>query len=349
MERAVSSRRVPRWAGWALSAVLLAAVALALRGRWEAVGEAGGLPGLGPSTLAVLAYVVANLVLALAWRDVVRAAGAVIGVRDALWVWAASQLARYTVGAAQIGGRAVLGRRYGLTLTTGAVTALVEVGWQSSLTAALALGTFPWWLPGAEDLTWLAWSGALPAGILLVGLVRPRALLRWLAALLGWGPVRRMTGGRLDAVADRVALGRLDALRITGRYALNSGLRLVGFLLIFAAVGGDLGRDGLRAVGAYAVGQLVGRLAVFAPGGLGPREGATALVIAPALGGGPALVLVAATRLLEVVGELVFLGLARLGLASLDRGTAPDPAARDSAARDGGGRDAEARERGADG
>lgn len=313
MERAVSSRRVPRWAGWALSAVLLAAVGLALRGRWDAVGEAGGLPDLVPSAIAVVAYVMANLVLALAWRDVVRVAGEAIGVRDAVWVWAASQLARYTVGAAQIGGRAVVGRRYGLTLTTGAVTALVEVGWQSSLTAALALGTFPWWLPAAEDLMWLAWTGALPVVVLVIGLVHPRALLRGLVLVLGSRPARRVTGGRLDGVADRVRLDRPAAARITARYAINSALRLAGFLVIFAAVGGDLERDGLRAVGAYAVGQLVGRLAVFAPGGLGPREGATALVIAPALGGGPALVLVAATRLLEVVAELAFLGLARLG------------------------------------
>jgi glycosyltransferase 2 family protein len=304
--------RVPRAVGWLVTAVLVAVGVGVVAGRWESVQEAGGLPGLTPSALAVVAYFAANLLLAYTWREVVGLTGVRLQTGVAMWVWAVSQLARYAVGAAQVGGRAVAGRRYGLTLTTGAATTLVEVGWQTSLSAALVLATLPWWLPAAGGLTWLAWVGILPVAVLLAGLVHPRGLVALLGRAARTRPVSRVTGGRLAAVEDRVAMGRWDAGRLTLLYAANTALRLAGFLALFAALGGTLRDDALVAVGAYALGQLVGRLAVFAPGGLGPREGATALAVTPAIGAGPAVVLVAATRLLEAVAELGFVGLARL-------------------------------------
>lgn len=277
-----------------------------------AVGAAGGLPAVAPVVAAVAANVAGNAVVVLAWRDVLAAAGARLPARVAAWVWSLSQLARYTLGAAQVGGRALVGRRWGLTATAGAVTALVEVAWQSSLTATLVLATLPWWLTGAEPLRGLAAVGVLPAALLVAGLVDPQGMLRAVARVLGWAPLRRLGGVRLAAAAARVRMGRAQAARLTLLYAGNAALRLAAFLLLFAAVGGHLAADGLRAAGAYGLGQLVGRLAVFAPGGLGPREGATALAIFPAIGGGPALVLVAAVRLAEIVAEALFFAAARV-------------------------------------
>jgi hypothetical protein len=45
----VSARRGGRLVGWAASAALLVIAVWVLRGRWEAVGDAGGLPALGPA------------------------------------------------------------------------------------------------------------------------------------------------------------------------------------------------------------------------------------------------------------------------------------------------------------
>jgi len=302
---------------------MLAVAVVALRGRWDAVGDAGGLPGLGPSVAAVLIFAVANALLAATWRGVLQAAGSTIGLRAAMWVWAASQLARYSLSAAQVAGRAVLGRRYGLTRTAGAFSALVEIGWQTSISAVLVLGTLPWWLGAGPELTWLAWAGLLPAAVLLVGLVAPNRLLQGVATALGWGPLARLIRGRLSGLDTKLSLSRGRAARLTVRYAVNSALRLVGFLVLFSALGGDLSQDWLLAVGAASLGQLVGRLAVFAPGGLGPRESATALVVAQVIGGAPALMLVAATRLLELIAEFLFLAVGWL----LRPQTEPQPAA----------------------
>lgn len=303
--------RVGRVAGWALTVGLAVLGAVVLVGRWDSVRAAGGLPGVIPSAAAAAVYFVANALLAWTWQQVVLLAGGRIAYRPAAWVWASSQLARYAVGAAQVGGRALAGRRYGLPAIAGAVTTLVEIAWQTSLTAAVVLATLPWWLPAAGGLRWLAAVGVLPVAVLVAGLAHPQGLVRTVAAVLSRPPLRHLAGARLPEAAGAVRLSRADAARVTALFAANSALRLAGFLVVFVAVGGDLAASGLQAVGAYAVGQLVGRLAVFAPGGLGPREGATALALTPALGAGPAVVLVAATRLLEVVAELAFFALAR--------------------------------------
>lgn len=305
------SRRLFRLAGWVVSLAVVALAAAVLRDRWESLGGLEGLPGLAPSAAAAALLLVANAVLAGTWREVVALAGPRLRPTAAAWVWAVSQLARYTVGAAQVGGRAVAGRRYGLSAAAGAVTTLVEVGWQMSLTALLALVTLPWWLPVSNDLTWLAAVGVLPAAVLLVGLVTPRWLLASVARVLSAPGLSRLVGERLLDVARTVRVSRGQGARITALFAVNTALRVAAFLVVFVAVGGELGHTA-HAVGAYAAGQLVGRVAVFAPGGIGPQEGVTALVLAPVLGGGAAVVVVAATRVLELLAELAFLGLARL-------------------------------------
>lgn len=306
-----AARRGRRLLGWAVSLAVLGAVAVALRGRWEEVAAAGGLPGPGPLAVALAANLAGNLLLAHTWREVVALAGPRLPARTAAWVWSASQLARYTLSGAQVGGRAVLGRGAGLTAVAGGVTVVVEVAWMASLEAVLLLATLPWWLPAARGLVWLAAAGALPAAVLAWGLAAPAALLRATARVLSAGPLARWTGAGPGRALRRIRPTSADAARLTVLYAANTGLRLGAFLVLFAAVGGDLPGAGPLAAGAFAAGQFAGRVAVFAPGGIGPREGATALAVAPAVGGGPALLLVAATRLVEIAAELLFLGAAR--------------------------------------
>lgn len=286
-------------------------VVLTLQGRWQDVGESGRLPGVAPLAAALVANVIGNALLAFTWREVVRLTGTTLGFGTAAWVWAASQLTRYTLSGAQVAGRAALGRRAGLGRLTGGATVLVEVAWMTSLEAVLLLATIPWWLPATGDLTWLAWAGAVPAGLLAAGLVRPAGLLRVTARLLATWPVRRLVGHRPGRAVERLSPGTGDAARLTGLYTANAALRLAGFLVIVVATTAAGAAELLAATGAFAAGHFAGRVSVFAPAGIGPREGVTALALGPAVGGGPALVAVAATRLVEIVAELVFVGVAR--------------------------------------
>lgn len=270
--------------------VVFAGAVVALRGRVAGVGGAGGLPGPWTSLLAVGASAAGNLLLIDAWRGLVAAVGPRLGYGAAARVWTASQLARYTIGAAQVPGRALAGRAHGVGALLGTLTALVEIAWGASLTAVLVLATAPTWLPADGSLDWVAVAAIVPAAAVVAGLVAPRWLLTRLARLLR----RDATGLRVDR---RLAVG------ITARYAAVIVLRVLVAVALYRSVGGDVD-DWPAVAGAWALGQLAGQFAVFAPGGLGVREGVTALVLAPAIGTGAALLLVALIRLAELVAEL---------------------------------------------
>ncbi|MDP9023209.1 MAG: flippase-like domain-containing protein, partial [Actinomycetota bacterium] len=304
-------RRGRRALGWAASLGLLAVAAAVARSRWQAVGEAGGIPGLEPAAVAVGAYLVGNTLLALNWRELVSLGAPRPPARTAVWIWSVSQLARYTVTLGQVAGRGVVARRYGLTATAGAVSTLLELTFYLSVSSALSLATLPWWLPLVRA-RWLAAIGALPFLVLAATLTHPHAVLRGLSRLLDTRLGRWVTRGRLQRLDERVEVSRARLARVAALYLANSAVRLAAFLVLLTAVGGDPARIGLQAVGAYAVGHLAGGLVVFAPGGIGAREGATTLVLAPALGADATLVLVAAVRLLEIVAELLLVGIARV-------------------------------------
>jgi len=299
--------------------VVLTAAVLALRGRVAGVAGAGGLPGPAVATLVVGANLLGNCLLIDAWRRLVGAVGPTLRFPAAARVWTVSQLARYTVGAAQVAGRAVAGRSHGVGASAGALTTLVEIAWGMSLTAAVVLGTAPWWLPGADDLRWAAVLAVVPTAVVVMGLIAPQRLLDVLAGVLRAAPLRRIGGDRITAAIGSVRVDRRLAAGVTVRYVGVIGFRIVAALALLGSVGGDIRRDGLRTAGAWALGQVVGAVAVFAPGGLGPREGATALLLAPAVGLEGALLFVALLRLGEVVAELLGFLAARLGGAPAGR------------------------------
>ncbi len=293
---------------WGVSIGVLVVVVLVLRDRFGAVDAADtGLPAAWAIAVAVLTSVVANETLVRAWLALVAMGGGHLDRPRGRWVWVSSQLTRYAMGMAQVASRAVVARRHGLRPTAGAITTLLEVVWYSCLNGLVAVATIPWWLSGT-GLGWAAWLGVAPGLVIALALVAPQAFLG-LTVRLSRLPVLRRVGTL--ARASDVEVTHRDTARLTLVYTANFTLRLAGFVALYVGVGGDPTELG-RVVGAFALGHLIGALAVFAPGGLGPREGVTAVVLAPVLGTGPVLMLVAMTRLLELAAELVFAGLARL-------------------------------------
>ncbi len=328
MARAAPSRA--RFGGAVVAAVVVAGAALALR---PLAGEVGGrLPGPGVVAGVVALNLAGNALLVAAWRRLLRAAGTPLGAVEAARIWVPAQLARYTIGAAQVPGRVVAGARRGVAPGAGMLTTLAEVVWLSCVIAALVLATVPWWLAEAGPWRWVAGAAVLPVAVLVAGLVAPGAVLSLAARTINLvtarfhlptgrhtGPPGDVLGGdgtTTTVVRTRIGDGmggdRRVALAVTGRYLAVVGLRVGATLAVFGALGGDVAGEAARVAGAWGVGQLAGQLAVFAPGGLGAREGAAALVLAPALGGELAALLVTLVRLGEMAAELVGLAALRL-------------------------------------
>lgn len=157
---------------------------------------------------------------------------------------------------------------------------------------------------------------------LLLLLIHPR-VLGWLISLA------QQLGERLrpasateadeDAPADSLVqaemLARLDApfyLRVAFLYLLTWALAGLGAYLSLAAFTGvDMGVYPL-ALASIALGTVAGFLALFAPVGLGIREGVGALVLAPAVGADVALLSMFLLRGITVVVDLLLALLAML-------------------------------------
>ena len=298
--------------GWLAVLAILVAVFLALRDRVADVEVAGGFPSAKALAVATMAGLAGNWLLARAWRLVLEIGDRPIDSRTGDWIWSVSQLARYVIGAAQVGGRAAMAARHGLSATSGAISVLVEVGWGTSLVAALMLATVPAWLGQAAQMQGTLWLSVLPVAVLVLTIAAPNLVLRSVARLIAAMPFLRERGRKLAESVAGVRLDRGRAMKLTAIYLVNFAFRIGGFLVLFAAVGGDVAAEGWRVVGAWTLGNVAGRVAVFAPGGLGAQEGAAAFVLAPVLGGMNALALVAADRLCRVVSEALFFGFAWL-------------------------------------
>lgn len=293
-------RRILRWF---LAIAPLVLVAWAIQARWDDVGGAR-LPAGWSLVVAVVANVVGNLILVSAWRwQVTRTSDVTVLFRDALVVWSTSQLSRLVFPGAPIGARAVLGRSYGVRGAVGAWTTLLEIVWMLSIGPFVVLVTLPAWGSHAEGWQWLGWAAVVPGVLVLWVVARPRRALRWTADVLRRVPVaKRLVPDAVEDVA--VDLSVRETASLAGLYLLNYVTRMVAFVALVAGVTSLTSSLLATALGAIALGRFVGTIALFAPGGIGPREGVTALVLGPLLGAG-ALVLVAVSRLTEVVAEAV--------------------------------------------
>lgn len=248
------------------------------------------LPFLG-SLLAVAAAFTFN---AQVWRMMVLAlSGVRVGAFRAAYIWFVSNLGRYLPGKVwQIAGMAMLARREGVSAVDSAAAAVLNQ--VLHLLAGTAVG--------------LAF---LPAE--LAAVLGPSAKWAWLAL----PPVLVMLYPPL--------LNRILALasRIAGKPAVACGMRLRDLLLWFClnlavwlvygacfyyftiSVVPGAGISMGTAVGAYAVGYVVGFLVLFAPGGLGVRELLIAGILAGGMGEARATVAALAARIWVTLAELV--------------------------------------------
>ena len=257
-----------------------------LRGLDPGVFHLDVVPFIASCVLLFIGYISTALIWALIVRDL---GGPHLAGTDAVRLFMIGNLGRYVPGKVwQIAALAALARQRGVPAATSTAGAILGQG--TGLGAAMAIGLGAAWQYGAGE----PWRWIIPA--LVLG-----------GTMLGLTPPVFDTVSRLwFRVAKTEAPDRLSSVH-GARWVLLSLLSWVVYAVSFWLFARGLGFDlGLLAGGsAFAAAYVLGYLVVFAPAGLGVREGFLIALLSSTIGVGGATALAAAARLWTTIMEVV--------------------------------------------
>ena len=258
--------------------------------EWQAV-ERANMPDplwFGGGTVFALGSMLVSMA---AYRAIICGHGARIAYSKTLAVFFLPLLGKYVPGkiwsvvaAVEMYHRLGIARRIG----TACITLFMALGLASAILVTLAFG-----MPAAGPWTTIGAAGLL-APILAV-VLWPRAFY---AALN-----RALRLLRKEPIATRLSAARL--LRVL---ATLTGARL-SYGLAFCLLVMSVARVELSAwpglIALFTFAQIAGLLALFAPAGLGVREGVLLVGLQPLVGPGPAIVITAVCRFWQTTLELI--------------------------------------------
>jgi glycosyltransferase 2 family protein len=231
--------------------------------------------------------------LILGWRSMLTGWGQRLDEWSAARIWVLSSLGKYVPGKVwAVAGMALLAQRAGVAPWAATGSAVVMQ------VLAIGTGAAVAGLAGAHDIE----SAHRGAGAVLMLLVAGAII--WVGLLLWPAFLRRLL--RLaapQAVGERQPAGRGIVVGIVTNIVAWLGYGLALWLL----GRGLLPSSGLSlrlAIAVFTASYLAGFLALFAPGGIGVREGLFILMLQKPLGVGAATSLALASRLLLTVAEL---------------------------------------------
>ena len=243
---------------------------------------------------ALILYMLAWVGLGLGWQQTLLAVGGTLSPLIGLRIWVLSTFMRYAPGNVWH----ILGRVYLAGLAgESRVSVLASSALEQVLTVLSALVVFlvslPFWPNGGG--AFLPLLGLLPVGI---GALHPALWNRVVPSILG------KLGYPFSVQAPRyTVLLRLGLLYTV--YHIVAGL---GLVMILASLEPEARRLLGFIIGAQAIAWAAGYLSLLTPGGLGVREGALTLLLAPLLGTPIAAVGSILARLLATLAEALVAG-----------------------------------------
>ena len=217
---------------------------------------------------------------------------------DAVRMFMVANLGRYVPGKVwQIAGLAALARGRGVPAATAATAAVLGQGIALVAAAAVGMGAL---LGGPASYRRWGLVGAAVVGVLVVLLAIPTVF-------------RRLAGAwfRLVRAEPPPNLSALHGLRWLALYLLNWGMYALSFWILARSLG--LGGAVLPVASAFAAAYVLGYVMIFAPAGLGPREGFLVVFLTPHLGAGASGVVAVVSRVWTTLVELVPAGIFWLG------------------------------------
>jgi len=283
---------VRKWLWWALQ---LAVAGVVARMVWGAIvrnwSEFRSLhvslaPSPGWIALSVLVVFLTYAIQVESWRRILAGWAQRLPYGRAARVWLVVNLGRYIPGKVwSVAGLVVLAQRAGVEpWAAGASAFAIQAVGIGTAVALVAAAT-----PGA--------ASPLRLGAAALIAVATIAFLAWERGARG---VARLVGSSvrfqplpLTAVAESAGLSLLSWMTYgVAFWLLARGLGLPGALPVATAAG------------VFALGYILGLLALFAPGGVGVREVVLIGLLTPALGGGGAVALSVASRILLTLTEV---------------------------------------------
>ena len=276
-------------------AVLIGALAWAVRDVWPEAGPRLARADPVELTFALAVLAAYYLVFVLGWMWILATMGIRVPYSVALQAEMLSMLAKYVPGGVWTpAARVVAMRRFGIRDTPVLLASiLLEAGLSAVAGVLVFLASLPFLgVPVGAPI------GPLVAfGILVTVLLHPR-IFAWLA--------RRVL--RPFGAADVPPLPWSRALGILAFYLVTWPLGGLALFFLLRAVGGNPELASVPFLGgAAAVGAIVAVLAVFAPSGLGVREGAMYGLILAVASEGVALGATIMNRLAITVVEALLL------------------------------------------
>lgn len=262
--------------GSVLAVAGLAFVGVRLADYWPQLKAA---PLSGPLVTLLLAlalgYGLANVLLALAWRDLLRELGARLSVARSIAVYGRSQIAKYAPGNVfHLAGRQVLGMAEGVPAQPLAKSIGLELGLLVVCAVGLVGLLLQRWL--ASQVGVLAWVVPAALAVVVVGVVLHRRWFRAGRALIGQSLFLLFSAGVYWAVLSALApeaVSRVPAGVVPG-----------------------------AAVAAW----LVGLVTPGAPAGLGVREAVLLLILGVWVPQADLVLAVLLARLVNILGDVGF-------------------------------------------
>jgi uncharacterized membrane protein YbhN (UPF0104 family) len=277
------------------------ACVLAVHSEWSKAGPR--LADAKPAylVLALAAVAAYYLVFILGWIRMLAAWGIRVGYGVALQAEMVSMLAKYIPGGVWTpAARAVALRKYAGVTDTPTVLAsiLVEAG-LSAISGVIVFVVSLLWVRGAPAPVALLIAFA----VLLAALLHPRIFRPLTEKLL-----KPFGAHGVDPLPFRTTVGLL--LFYCGTWLLGG----LGLYFLIRSVGADPGWSTVPFLGGTsAIGAIVAVLVVFAPSGLGVREGAMYAILLAVTTSGPALDATILNRLVITVVELALFGVGVIG------------------------------------
>jgi len=276
--------------------VVLALIARSIARNWAAFQSVHVTldPKIGWLAASVAVVFLTYAIQIESWRRMLRGWDQRLPYTSAARAWTLSNLGRYIPGKVwSVAGLVVLAERAGVRRSAAAVSAFAM--------QAVVLGTgvvlVAFATPHAASPVLL--GGAVLAALVLIGVLAWRRTAQWLGTLA-------------DATTP------LPPLPISA-ILLSSGLMLVSWMTFGVAfwmlIRGLISTASVpipAAMGMFALGYVMGLIAVIAPGGLGVRDLALVGFLTPFLGSGGALALSLASRVHLTLTETGAAGIALL-------------------------------------